>query len=570
MPIRVLDPQVALKIAAGEVVERPSSVVKELLENALDAGASHVTVEVEGGGVALIRVSDNGNGIPGDELELAFHRHATSKIGQLSDLDRVDTLGFRGEALPSIAAVARVSLSSRPQGCDVGQQIELRWGNVTGKGPHGGPPGTIVTVADLFENVPARRKFLRTASAETSRVSDLVSRFALAFPEVQFRLRIDGRETLLSPGNQSLADTLAAVYRVDVAQGLLEASWELTGEGYSAKGYISSPSLHRANRSYITFLVNRRWVQSRLLSYALEEAYQGFLPQRRYPVAVLNIEVPANEVDVNVHPAKREVRFRQENKVFTVVQRAVRSSLVAISPVPEMNFPGAHASFQNPPLPFSFLPADPFATAASPPVPSGAGGREGTGVKTPYLRVVGQVQNTYLVAESPQGVYLLDQHAAHERVLFEQISRVLGDTASQARPLLQPESVELSPAQEEMVRANWELLERYGFLLEPFGDRTYLVRGIPAVASSADPSQALREVLDLMSSQGMLKDQEEALAASIACHSAVRAGMALTTREMEELIVQLEGATNPHTCPHGRPTMIHLSAHHLEREFGRR
>ena len=338
MPIRVLDPHVVAKIAAGEVVERPASVVKELVENSIDAGATHVTIEVESGGVKLVRVSDDGHGIPADEMALAFQRHATSKISGFDDLESVTSLGFRGEALPSIASVSRMSLYSRATGSDVGHEVQARWGEVSPASAAGGATGTTVTVRDLFDNVPARRKYLRSVGAEASRNADLVSRMALAFPEVQFRLRQDGRETLVSPGNGNGADALVAVYGAQVAEGMLTASFRLENDGYSIDGYVSAPSLHRANRTYMTFLVNRRLVQSRTLSYALEEAYQGFLPQRRYPLAVLALQVPASQVDVNVHPAKREVRFTHEGRAFTLVQRAVREALVGSSPIPEVRF----------------------------------------------------------------------------------------------------------------------------------------------------------------------------------------------------------------------------------------
>ena len=589
MPINVLAPDVAAKIAAGEVVERPSSVVKELVENSLDAGASQITIEVKGGGIELMRVTDNGCGIPADEVGLAFDRHATSKISGASDLDTVSTLGFRGEALPSIASVARVSLVTCPHDSLSGQEIHLRWGEVVTVSPKGCPPGTSITVQGLFENVPARRKFLKSPSGERARISDLVSRYALAFPEIQFRLLVDGRNALTSPGNASMSDALVSVYGAATARDMLEVSWEGPGDGYSVTGFISSPSLHRANRTYITFLVNRRWISSPMLSYALSESYHGFLPERRHPLAVLNLSVPPGDVDANVHPAKREVRFRQDDIVFSALQRAVRASLVAESPVPEMRFTAGSAFEARPvggpgfgprvsPGPGlgrtgssewdrqrSGLPLDPS--------PIGAGYRPAS--PTPVeamssLRILGQVRNTYLVAEGNDGMYLIDQHAAHERVLFEKVSREVADRTPQSQALLEPVAVELTPGQEELVQAGTELLGRYGFILEPFGERTYLLRAIPVVVGDSSPGKALLEVLDNMAYEGLLKERDDALAASIACHSAVRAGMVLSQHEMDELIRQLESCDSPHTCPHGRPTMIHLSSHHLEQEFGRR
>ena len=580
MAINVLDPDVASKIAAGEVVERPSSVVKELVENSVDAGASQITVEVKGGGVELIRVTDNGCGIPVEEVETAFLRHATSKITGVPDLDAISTLGFRGEALPSIAAVARVYLVSRTHDATVGREVRLRWGELTDSSPKGCPAGTSVTVKGLFENVPARRKFLKSPSGERTRISDLVSRFALAYPEIQFRLLVEGKTSLSSPGNGVLSDALASVYGPDYAGAMLEVSFAGSGvgsgDGYRVEGFISSPPLNRANRSYITFLLNRRWIQSPFLSFALAESYQGFLPQKRHPMAVLNLTVPLSDVDVNVHPSKREVRFRQDDKVFSALQRAVRGALIAMSPVPEAGLPAGspadeswqwHASHPSPTL--AALAGDQrqpglsldLAPLEERPRPVDA---------IPSLRILGQAGSTYLVGEGPDGLYLIDQHAAHERVLFEKVSREVLEQTPQSQSFLEVETVEVSPSQEELLTSSMELLGRYGFIIEPFGERTYLVRGIPATVKDASPGKALQAVLDLMAYEGLLKERQEALAASIACHSAVRAGMSLTQMEMEELVLQLGACDSPHTCPHGRPTMVRLSSHHLEREFGRR
>ncbi len=571
--IHQLEPDVASKIAAGEVIERPASVVKELVENSLDAGASQITVEVRGGGVELLRVVDNGSGVPSDEVALAFQRHATSKISSSDDLDRIGTMGFRGEALPSIASVAMVKLVSREKEVDGGREVQVAWGEEKAPRSVGCPIGTAVTVERLFENLPARRKFLRSSSAEAARVNDLVSRFALAFPEVAFRLQVDGRSVLTTSGSGALGDALVSVYGAETCAAMLEVMWEGPGDGYKVSGFVSAPSLHKSNRTYITFLVNRRWIQSTLLSAALSETYHGFLPERRYPVAVLNISVPPGEVDVNVHPAKREVRFRQDDRAFGSLQRAVRGTLIAVAPVPEISIPASTSPAPSPGPALAwpshrtqggttYTPREPGAAGASvSPTPL-----EGMS----SLRIIGQMKSTYLVAEGPEGMFLIDQHAAHERVLYERVSREVAERDTQVQALLQPASVELSPEQEELLQANADLLETYGYLLEPFGERTYLVRGIPGVAATTDPTKALLEVLDMMSHEGVLRDRDEAMAASIACHSAVRAGMTMNEDQMEGLVRQLRECDSPHTCPHGRPTMIHLSSYHLEREFGRR
>ena len=336
MPIRVLDPAVAAKIAAGEVVERPASVVKELVENALDAGARSVTIEVIQGGRGLIRVTDDGCGIPADEVELAFQRHATSKVSTADDLLGVKTLGFRGEALPSIAAVARVSLLSRTADADAGAFVQMAGGRMVTRRAQAASPGTVVTVERLFQDIPARRKYLKSAAAESARIHALVAALVLANPDVRLHLTSDGRSVLRSPGTGSLQDALAIAFGADMASQMLmvRPEKETPTLACNVDGYISPPSLTRATRNGITLIVNRRWVQSRLLAYALEGAYQGFLMEHRHPLAVLNISILPDQVDVNVHPAKSEVRFLKENEVFGAIQHAVRDTLVSMSPVP--------------------------------------------------------------------------------------------------------------------------------------------------------------------------------------------------------------------------------------------
>ena len=569
MSVRVLPPELASKIAAGEVVERPASVVKELVENSLDAGASRITVQIEAGGVKLVRVSDDGGGIAAPEVELAFQRHATSKLQTPEQLDAVATLGFRGEALPSIAVVSRVSLTTRTGEAEAGYQVLLEWGQLTRSTPQGCPPGTTVKVSDLFGNLPARRKFLKSNAAETSRVHDLVARYALAYPQVQFRLIVDGRPVIITPGNGKPREILLELYGAEVAASMLEVMAEDPETGYRVDGFISPPSVNRANRTYMTLFINRRWVQSRMLSYALEEAYHGLLPEKRYPVSAINVSLPYHDVDVNSHPAKREVRFHHEGRVFSTVQKAVRAALIAESPVPQMRPPvgastGAPPSAAGP----AFFPRSAFSGPRqdySAP-PDAAAPRQ----SPPALKVVGQVKLTYIVAEGPEGMFLVDQHAAHERVLFDRLRRDAAQPSSLSQPLLEPVAVELTPGQVEVLGMHGDFLKSYGFQVEAFGDNVYLLRSVPVILTTQDPGKSLVDVLDLVAFEGLVRQREDIMAASIACHSAIRAGKALTEAEMRALLEQLEGADNPHTCPHGRPTMIHFSAYHMEREFGRR
>ena len=569
MPIQILKPEVAAKIAAGEVVERPASVVKELIENSLDAGTTQISVEVQGGGVKLIRVADNGEGMGQGEVERAFQRHATSKVSSVEDLEAIGTLGFRGEALPSIAAVAEVEMLTRSRDDSAATHLYLKEGAVVQKEARSRAQGTTVTVRNLFRNVPARLKFLKTVSTEANRISNLVSQYSMAYPEVRYDLSIDGKATFSSPGTGNLIDTLVKVYGLETAQAMLEVGG---GEGeIQVNGFIGSPSVSRASRGYISLFINRRWVQSRLLTYAVEEAYQGMLMVGRHPIVVLNITLPLGDVDVNVHPTKSEVRFRREREVFAAVQKAVREALIQQSPVPSPrtepgpasgNIPYAHPAslFEK------VAPTHKPETAA----PPGAGEPLTPKATLPVLRVLGQVSNTYVVAEGPDGVFLIDQHAAHERVLFERIQRGLEVGGGEVQGMLAPATVELTPQQEGLLKAQEALLAEYGFSIEAFGERTYLLRAVPAALEGRSASQALINILDSLGEEGSNSQIRHNIASSIACHSAVRAGDELSSEEMGELVRQLELAEVPHTCPHGRPTMIHLSASQLEREFGRR
>ncbi len=590
MAIRLLSDKVSSMIAAGEVIERPASVVKELVENALDAGSTEISVEIRGGGVEQIRVADNGCGIPHDEVELAFQRFATSKLSDASDLDAIPTLGFRGEALPSIASVARISVVTRHAGEDSGTLLEIDEGRITGRQRQGASHGTVMTVRQLFRNVPARRKFLRTAATETSHIQNMVTRYALAYPEVRFALNT-GRSSLLTPGSGSLREAIAAIHSLNVAENMLDvADYDERTAGRIVTGMVSQPALSRANRGYVSFFVNRRWVQSRMLGYALEQAYHGFLKERRYPMAVVNIALEFDQVDVNVHPSKTEVRFRNGDRVFSAIQQAVRHTLTAHSPVPEIRRAEAtYPAYPTAPRQSDryFWPIEPFnpAPESSPSHNNGdlppqfdieapqseVEGQSYTHTQAlPVLRVLGQVQSTYIAAEGPDGMYLIDQHAAHERVMFERIKAEAVAGEPQSQSLMEPLTIELNPKQQELVQAHAYLFAGLGLLVEPFGGNVHIIRAVPAILTDADPAKAFIDMLDEMAQGGDVESWSDRAAYSLACHSAVRAGKVLTHDEMSALTRQLEHCRQPHTCPHGRPTIIHLSGTRLEREFGRR
>jgi DNA mismatch repair protein MutL len=567
MPIRVLASDVVSKIAAGEVVERPASVVKELVENSLDADATQISVEIRGGGVNLIKVIDNGTGIPANEVTVAFQRYATSKIGDLGDLDTISSLGFRGEALPSIAAVAEVEVMTRTAGELAGIYFSLKNGAVIETGKRASPQGTTITVRHLFQNVPARLKFLKSTTTENSRISNLLSQYSLAFPEVKFSLFLDGRTALQTVGNGALRDVMVKVYGLETAGAMIAVGEE---GNYPVWGFVSPPHLARSSRGHLSFFINRRWVHSGLLSRATEDAYRGLLMTGKHPIAVINISLPPQDIDVNVHPSKTEVKFRDEHDLFTMVQRSVRSALVKEMTVPQgQRHPGVVGvpvlSHKKEPLAIQEELFKGYAATRS----VSALTKPPEGSPLPILRVIGQIAATYITAEGPDGLYLIDQHAAHERILFECVRFQQQNSTVEAQGMLDPLTIEVTPRQEELLKDGVEVLESFGFAIEPFGPRTYLLRTVPNLLGPGNAAQAVIEILDSLGEEGEGVKREEKIAFSLACHSAVRAGQVLNQDEMNELVRELEQTELPHTCPHGRPTIVRFTSSQLEREFGR-
>ena len=458
MNIRVLAPDLAAKIAAGEVIERPASVVKELLENSLDAGAKQVSIEIQGGGIDEIRVTDDGLGIPFDEVDLAFQHHATSKISTEDQLATIGTLGFRGEALPSIASVSRVSFVTRCHTAEGGFRSIREWGISEGVRPHGSPVGTSVTVSDLFGNLPARKKFLKSPAAESGKIQDLIYRYALAYPEIKFQFQVAGRTKLSTSGHGDWLEAIGSVMGSEASNQMLYVSGEEPESGYKIEGFTGTPSLNRANRNNITLLVNRRWIYSRSLTFAVDEAYHGLLPEKRFPICVFNLSVPLSDVDVNSHPTKREIRFHQESKIFSLLQRSIRAALISDSPIPYFSSPSmgnfanrssvsvyrqeasynttSHISSVPKNLDGSFLPRP--VKGYQDTVINGSDLLETAKQILPTLQVIGQIKLTYIIAEGQDGLYLVDQHAAHERILFDQITEKSSAKTPQMQPLLLP------------------------------------------------------------------------------------------------------------------------------------
>lgn len=572
MSIRVLPPEVASQIAAGEVVERPASVVKELVENALDAGARQISIKTKDAGRGMIEVSDDGIGIPAKDLPLTVSRHATSKLSIADDLFHIQTLGFRGEALASIGSVSHLTLTSRHIDADLGAKLVVEGGHLVSVEPQGSPAGTVAKVANLFYNVPARLKFLKKDTTERRHIEEFVTRYAIAYPDVRFKLQQEDRISVQTNGNGDRREALASLYSLDLARQMLEILAEY--EQLKITGFTSSLSFTRSNRREITLFVNGRWVHDVGLVTAVVQAYHTYLMVGRYPQSFLSIELPPELVDVNVHPAKAEIRFREKDKVFSGVQRAVRRALLAHTPVPGVSVDSDILINGNPELkPFqgSWSRLDYEVDSPGSQLAWDTQTSKSSETTVPLLRLVGQVAATYLVAEGPDGLYLVDQHAAHERVLYEQYLSLRKDSIA-SQSLLEPVTVDLSPASASLLNDQLDILEGLGFQVEVFGAQTFLVRAVPSLLVGIDPGAALRVVVeDFEEDETPLGTEHEAkLIARICKRAAIKAGQVLSVEEQRELLAGLEACRSPRTCPHGRPTMIHLSVDLLERQFGRR
>ncbi|HQF80197.1 MAG TPA: DNA mismatch repair endonuclease MutL [Flexilinea sp.] len=585
MTIKILADDVISKIAAGEVIERPASVVKELIENAIDAGANEISIRVEDSGKKLIEVSDNGCGMNAEDLRNAVQRHATSKLRDADDLFHIHTLGFRGEALAAAGSVSRMTIRSRMASDLNGQKITVDSGNILGLKQESMPAGTIVSVENLFCNVPARLKFLKSDTTEKNQIDTLVSRYAMAYPSIRWQYTHNQRPVLATSGNGKAREVLASIYGIDVARQLLDV--DLEEDNIHIRGFISPVALTRSNRREMIFFVNGRWIQDIQLNSAVMRAYQSLIMVGRYPIVILSIEMDPEEIDVNVHPSKAEIRFRSADKVISAVHRSVRFGLVSQSPVPELSKPiqwqtwaenrslmpnvssaVSHPADEEENTDIGFPQTDPNSrTFRQENFVSPAGAVS----HFPILRWIGQIGGTYILAEGPDGLYLIDQHAAHERVLFEELlNRPRDESISQI--LLDPEVVQLPPWQADLLEKNIPILEKLGFEIEPFGPSAFRIIAIPSIFKKGSPAGAIRSVVeDFEEDEEPLKAEIENLIAARVCKSmAVKGGQILSDEEQRALIRDLENCQNPRTCPHGRPTMIHLSINLLEQQFGRK
>ena len=586
------------------MVERPASVVKELVENSLDAGATRVEIDIVDGGQKRIRIQDDGCGIPRDEVALAFHRHATSKLETTSDLEQIATLGFRGEALASIASVSRVTCTTHHVDEKVGTRLRLEGGKVVSTTTIGRPVGTEMVIEDLFYNVPARRKFLRTERTERKHIDAFLTRYAIAYPEIAFRVTQNGREVLVTSGSGDPQAALVAVYGMDLGGSLLEIREDVGArtaeQPIQVLGFVGPTTVHRANRGYITLFINGRWVEDLRLTYAVIQGYHTLLPTKRYPVAFVEVTMPPEDVDVNVHPAKTEVRFRDGDAAFRAVQRAVRATVIEQAPAAAAWEPDeerdetksqpkgnaalrsklSHLQPQGRQIEFDTSQAtapDTNQTAISTTQPSQVEGKPpvaSSSSSLPPLRVIGQTASMFIIAEGPDGLYLIDQHAAHERILYEQMTARWATGDVPAQPLLEPHSVTLAPDESDQLEALLPSLQSLGIEVEAFGPNTFLVRALPAPLPNLQPDKLL---IDLAASTAADADTrspvrtalEEKIVLHICKRAAVKAGQVLSAEEMKHLIHDLERTENPRTCPHGRPTILQISTEQLARQFGR-
>jgi DNA mismatch repair protein MutL len=642
--IRVLSDQVANQIAAGEVVERPASVVKELLENSLDAGATRIRIEVEGGGRKLIRIVDNGHGMVRDDALLAFERHATSKLRSSDDLLQIRTLGFRGEALPSIASVSRLTLETRAAEDPAGTTVEINGGHIQRVEDAGMPAGTTIAVRDLFYNTPARRKFLKSEQTELAHIAALVTHYTLAHPELHFELHSATQALLVAPAVASAGDRLFQIFGRDTAALMLptaaeidfaraglpepppwkrEAGYEPPDPGFlRITGFVSKPELQKLNRNSIYVFVNHRLVRDRVVLHALTEAYRNIIPPTSFPVVLLFLEMPPQEVDVNVHPAKTEVRFRQPSFVHDFIRDTVRTTLMTARPAASFaaalnSAPTASGSLLIDVSPMPGLPgdtvfppravgesegvdaADAF-TLRAPAIPASPGrlAFSENGIPVGYetetapasevagvadnpaetlnalatLKPLGQLRDSFILAANDEGLWIIDQHVAHERVLFEKILRDREVEKVQRQRLLMPVLVDLLPAQMVSFAAIAEELELNGFEAEPFGPNTLAIKAAPVGLEGRELERMLEEVLAVPEREQQTENAEtrrRRIAASIACHAAIKVNMPLDPKKIDWLLAELGKTEHPTSCPHGRPIALRYSHKDIQRAFQR-
>lgn len=628
MDIHILDSGLIDKIAAGEVVERPASIVKELTENSIDAGATSITVEIKDGGISYIKITDNGRGIPKDQTEIAFMRHATSKLYDIKDLEDIATLGFRGEALSSIASVAKVELITKTEDENEGTLIALEGGKVVKKQGIASVTGTSVTVKDIFYAVPARRKFLKKPSSESAYISETVNRLALGHPDISFRYINNGNVMLQTNGGGDLKKTALYIYGRETAEKMLPV--EGSKEGYSIKGLVGKPELARGNRNYENFFINGRYIKSSIVSSAAEDAYKGRLMTGKFPAFIIDMKVPADTVDVNVHPTKLEVRFSKEDTVYDLIYESIKKVFEdkVLIPKAEWDSPSKKEKAELPiadtektpeqkvetvlAMPhiqqlknatLNEFPTEPAERAEKKKVVeepviqkpeksrdisvSKAENEIRPVIGAPILehtkkeknknnffsnyKLVGQLFSTYWIIEQENSFYIIDQHAAHERVLYEELTELVRKRKANSQLLLQPIVVNTGEREAAVIEENRELLENFGFVVEKLGISAYALKGVPYIFGTPESSVFFTDIIDKLDEKAIKNVYEAKLdtIATISCKAAVKGNDRLSFTEARGLIEKLLKLENPFNCPHGRPTIIEMTKYELEKKFKR-
>lgn len=588
--IKILDKELVGKIAAGEVVERPASVVKELIENSLDAGARKILIEVKEGGKSLIKVEDDGSGIAEDDMTILAQRHSTSKLNSAEDLFKISSFGFRGEALSSIAAVSELTIKSKTANSISGMKLTFDEEGRTLE-PTACPKGTIVEVKNLFYNTPARKKYLKGIEPELREIEDIITRYALSFPEVFFKLTHGGNTLLSSPSTSNTLSNISNIYGNSVAKNLLQV--DHVQEGITVMGSISRPSLTKPNRDTISVFINRRYITSRLIIEAIEEAYRTLLTVGRHPIAILNVTIEPAEIDVNVHPAKREIKFSHEHRIYDAVYNAVKKTLSENELIKEAEFPKSRQDvlISKQELPKRADKQSGPAAFQSEMKNGAAGLKDGKTFYTqqkseqlmlkeaeplikkqnlPGMRIAAQLLDTYIIAEGEDCIYLIDQHAAQERVNYEKFMKGLTSDTISTQVLLKPIVLELEPKQHTLVMDNLEVLKKIGFEVADFGTGSVIVKSFPIIIPKQDRQLVLDIIDELESAKNKITEEREKLLIMRACKASVKANQQLTISELSKIIEELSVTDSPYTCPHGRPVIIRLTKYELEKMFKRK
>lgn len=620
--IRLLDEATINKIAAGEVIERPASIVKELVENSIDAKSAAITIEINNGGKTFISVSDNGTGILSEDLEHVFERHATSKIEDADDLFNIFTLGFRGEAMASIAAVSEVELSTRTDNEDSGSYIVIKGGTVQERKSIGFPVGTTITVRNLFYNTPAREKFLKSDISEQGHVVDVVQKLSMVNTAVSFKLIVDGKTVLHTPGNGDLLSVLTCIYGKNTAKSMMKLDY--SNPLITIDGYIGKPEIARGNSTYMIFSVNNRIIRNKMLGEAVKQAYKGLLMNNKFPFVVLNLNVQTDKIDVNVHPTKAEIKFSDDRSIFNTIYTAVKSCLAgsnltygsfeeidtmelpvtsiptrvyeASAPVSAPSLPEKTDHSFNKPFDNTYEPVEKevqqsflrndisyktentsksfYEQPRSVPATTASYSNPRPQVQEKIndigdLKVIGLLFNTYILAQEGDNFYMIDQHAAHERINYEYLMSKYDTSDIAVQALMLPLVVEISPKEAALVKDNFEIFERLGFEMEWFGENTIAIRSVPIIMGEPCSGDLFNEIMDSLESSNKAVSPLEKIVISMACKNSIKAGTSITYEEMQELLRRLSQTDNPYTCPHGRPTLITMSQYEMEKKFKR-